>query len=217
MKRVQKWKQTRIYSTKPHWVAQDALGLERIIFFSDAVFAIATTLLALELRLPEGDGLLDRTQLTAQLASMWQEYTAFFLSFMGIGSFWIAHHRKFRYIKRYDNRLMMFNLLFLLVIAFIPFPSAVISRYPDFAATAFYAATMAMAGLLLTGLWWYASRKNRLVDPGIDPRINRYQFAGPLLASTIFLLSIVIAHYSGYLSRLSWLLILFVSWFSHSE
>lgn len=188
---------------------QDQLGLERLIFFSDAVFAIAITLLALEIRLPETDELLNNSQLSTQLSGMWHEYLAYILSFIVIGTFWMAHHRKYRFIKRYDDRLMFLNLLLLMVIAFIPFPSSIISKYPDRSATIFYALTMATAGLLLSGIWWYASHCNRLVDPNLEARQRRRQFIAPLITSAVFLLSIGIAFFSADLSRLSWLLILF--------
>src|SRR5512134_2409354 len=67
---------------------QDQLGLERLIFFSDAVFAIAITLLVLEIRLPAGTELLDDSQLFTQLTGMWHEYLAYFISFIVIGTFW---------------------------------------------------------------------------------------------------------------------------------
>jgi uncharacterized membrane protein len=195
----------------------DQLGLERLIFFSDAVFAIAITLLALEIRLPETDELLNNSQLSVQLAGMWQEYLAYIISFLVIGTFWMAHHRRYRYIKRYDNKLMFLNLLMLMVIAFIPFPSSVISKYPDRSATIFYALTMAIVGFLLAGIWWYASHNNRLVDPDLDVKQRQRQFIAPLLTSTVFLLSIGIAFLNADLSRLSWVLTLLTSWYANKN
>ena len=98
--------------------------------------------------------MLDNTELTRQLSGMWHEYLAYFISFMVIGTFWIAHHCKYRYIQRYDNRLLFLNLVLLMVIAFIPFPSSIISKYPYRSATIFYALVMALAGLLVWGICW---------------------------------------------------------------
>ena len=195
----------------------DQLGLERLIFFSDAVFAIAITLLALEIRLPDTDKLLTKTQLASQLAGMWHEYLAYILSFLVIGTFWMAHHRKYRYIIRYDNRLLFLNLMMLMVIAFIPFPSSIISKYPDRSATIFYALTMATAGILLAGNWWYASHHNRLIDPNLDVRISRRQLVAPLVTTAIFLFSILISFLNANLSRISWLLILLASWYANKD
>jgi uncharacterized membrane protein len=195
----------------------DQIGLERLIFFSDAVFAIAITLLALEIRLPDTGELLDNSQLAAQLTSMWHEYLAYIISFMVIGTFWVAHHRKYRYIKRYDNRFLYLNLLMLMVIAFIPFPSSIISKYPDRSATIFYALVMVIAGLSLTGIWWYASHNNRLVEAALDPRIRKRQFIAPLITTMVFLLSIGLAFFSADLSRVSWLLILLPSGYANKD
>lgn len=195
----------------------DQLGLERLIFFSDAVFAIAITLLALEIRLPETEKLLNNAELSAQLRGMWQEYLAYIISFMVIGTFWVAHHRKYRFIKRYDNGLMLINLLFLMVIAFIPFPSSVMSRYSERTATIFYAMTMSLAGFMLAVIWWYASHNNRLVDSDLDAKQRQRQFIAPLATSAIFLLSIGAAFLSADLSRLSWLLILLISWYANKN
>jgi uncharacterized membrane protein len=186
----------------------DQLGLERLIFFSDAVFAIAITLLTLDIRLPSKETLLDDAQLFTQLIGMWHEYLAYLISFLVIGVFWMAHHRKYRFIKRYNSRLMLFNLLFLMVVVFIPFPSSIISKYSERTATIFYALTMALAGLLLAGIWWYASHRNRLVAPDLDARIRKREYSTSLTTTTIFLLSIGISFWNADIGRLSWLLLL---------
>lgn len=196
---------------------QDQLGLERLIFFSDAVFAIATTLLALEIRLPATQEIATDTQLFERLTGMWHEYLAFFISVMVIGTFWMAHHRKFGFIKHYDNRLVFLNLLLLMVIAFIPFPSAIISKYADRTATIFYALMMALAGLFLTSIWRYAWHHNRFVDPNLNVRVRNREFIAPLTTTTIFLLSIGIAFWGANISRLSWLLILLTSSFTNKN
>ena len=207
-------KKQRLKSNSSTGQNPDQLGLERLVFFSDAVFAIAITLLALEIRLPETDKLLNNYELSDQLVGIWHEYLAYMISFLVIGTFWISHHRKYRYIKRYDDRLLFLNLLMLMTIAFIPFPSSIISKYPDRSATIFYASTMATVGLLLAGTWWYASHNNRLIDPDLDAKQRRRQFIAPLLTSAIFLLSIGIAFFSAGLSRLSWVLTLLITWYA---
>ena len=116
---------------------RDKTGLERLIFFSDAVFAIAITLLVIDIRLPDTDNILDNAQLTAQLLGMWQQYLGYIISFLVIGTFWTAHHRKFRYIKRYDYRLLFLNLLMLMVIEIfytvhVSFKEHVLSPEPFF-------------------------------------------------------------------------------------
>lgn len=180
----------------------DELGMERLVFFSDAVFAIAVTLLALEIRLPGGalpgsEGTLTEAQLLAQLTGIWQKYLAYAISFLVIGMFWMGHHRKFRFIKRYNSSLIMLNLLILMVITFVPFTSSVISEYPDWVATVFHALTMMLIALLMAALWGYAIWHNRLVDPRLDARQRRRQMITPLVTALIFLLSIGIANFNA--------------------
>jgi uncharacterized membrane protein len=187
---------------------QNRIGLERLIFFNDAVFAIAITLLALEIRLPTGVEAFSDAQLLTNLLGMWHKYLAYIISFLVIGSFWSAHHRKFRLIKRYDGKLLTYNLLILMVVAFIPFPSSVISESSGRTATIFYALTMMLVGFLFTALWWHASRHNRLIEAHLTAQQHRREFLSPLMTAAIFLLSIGIAFFDADLARLSWVLIL---------
>jgi hypothetical protein len=102
----------------------------------------------------------------------------------------------------------------LMVIAFIPFPSSLISEYPGRTATIFYAATMMLPGIFMAIIWWYASWKDRLTAPGLDRNQRRQEFIRPLLTALVFLVSIGIATIDADLAKLSWLLILPVSLFA---
>ena len=190
---------------------QEHLALERLIFFSDAVFAIAITLLALEIRLPAAEDVLGNAELAQALFDLWPKYLGYAISFLVIGFFWFGHHRKFRLIKRYDGNLLHLNLLFLMVIAFIPFPATVISEYGNRTATIFYATVMGMAGLLSAAIWMYASYHNRLIDPSLDARQRRKEIWNPLMMSGIFLVSIGIAFLNDDLAKTSWALIAFTT------
>jgi uncharacterized membrane protein len=184
----------------------DELSMERIVFFSDAVFAIAITLLALEIRLPEIVGL-DSAELLRELLSIWPKYLSFMVSFLVIGNFWLIHHRQFCYIERYDTRLIFINLFVLMAIAFIPFPTVVISENGNRTATIFYAMTMCAVGLLLTLLWLYASSRRRLVSPNLDTAIVRRGILRNLSAPAVFFLSIGVAYINPDLAKFSWILI----------
>ena len=202
-------------AVEKHTADQDKLGLERLIFFSDAVFAIAITLLALDIRLPTGAESFSNAQLLDQLLGIWPKYLAYVISFLAIGTFWLGHHRRFRLIRRYDRGLLTLNLLFLMVIAFIPFPTSVISETGNRTATTFYALTMTFGGLMLTALWWYASRHNRLTDPDLDPQHARREFVPMLLTVALFVLSIGLAFLDENLARFSWLLVVPISRFGY--
>jgi uncharacterized membrane protein len=142
---------------------------------------------------------------------------AFVVSFLAIGAFWIGHHRRFRFIKRYDRGLLTLNLLFLMVIAFVPFPTAVLSESGNRTATIFYALTMTFAGLMLTAIWWHASRYDRLTDPHLDAQERRRQFTSSLLTTALFVSSIGVAFLNQGLARLLWLLALPISRYGRRE
>ena len=101
--------------------------LERLVFFSDAVFAIAITLLVIEIEVPSVAGM-ERAQAWATFAHLWPSLFGFVLSFLVIGRFWIGHHNAFTQIDHYDGRLAWPNLFLLLMIAFMPFATAFMAK-----------------------------------------------------------------------------------------
>jgi uncharacterized membrane protein len=117
----------------------------RLEAFSDGVFAIAITLLILEIRLPAAGTPVTTAGLTAALASLWPSYLAFLLSFWVILLMWINHHELLKLAHRVDSPLLLANGLLLLFVTFVPFPTAVLAQHlatpAANAATAFYCAT----------------------------------------------------------------------------
>jgi uncharacterized membrane protein len=193
---------------KPYNAEQNRLGLERLMFFSDAVFAIAITVLVLEIHLPTGVDVANDRQLLSILGGLWTKYFAYLISFWVIGRYWLNHHRKFLYIKRFDYQLLSYNLLLLMVIAFIPFPTEVMSENGNRTASIFYATIMALAGLLLTLLWYHATRNHNLIDFHISKQQVWREMVGPLAIAALFLISIGISFLDAGLVRLFWLLII---------
>lgn len=197
---------------------REQLGLERIIFFSDAVFAIAITLLALELRVPD----LPMDQAAAQLPTLFVEMTpkflSYVLSFLIIGSYWITHHRDFQIIQHYDRRLIWINLLLLMFVAFLPFPTAMLGNYPatQFTVT-FYAASLAALGFVNALLWWYASRNHRLVDPALESQRITLITRRSLIAPFVFLFSILVAIFNPLIAMWSWSLVGVAIWLTSSD
>ena len=106
-------------------------GLERIVFFSDGVFAIAITLLVIDLRPPEVLAGLSDAAFTEAMADLGPKIVAYLLSFAVIGLYWLAHWRRFHYIVRANERFALLNLLVLGAISFIPFPTALIGSQGD--------------------------------------------------------------------------------------
>jgi uncharacterized membrane protein len=187
-----------------------AVGLERIVFFSDAVFAIGITLLVLDIHIPER-GAVSAADLPAQVLELWPRVAAYILSFLVVGLFWMAHHRIFHYIRRFDTRLIWLNLLFLMTIAFLPVPTALLAAYGDQPISAMvYAGVVTLAAVLELAFWSYASAGHRLIDPTLDPVTIRVTSYRALLTIIVFGASIVLAYFSPFLAELAWTLTLFV-------
>jgi len=182
--------------------------LDRIVFFSDAVFAIAITILVLDIRLPDiPPGLVSR-ELPGQILALGPKYLSYVISFLVLAIYWQAHHRVFRPIRGYNKTLLWLNFLFLMTVAFLPFPTSLLGEYgEEQVSVVFYAANAALASLLLTSISWYATSGHRLVDPDLDNEALRQQRVRALAVPAVFLLSIAISFLSVSAARYSWLLL----------
>lgn len=140
----------------------------RLETFSDGVFAIAATLLILDVRL-SGQG-----SVSHQLTHAWPSYAAYAISFATLGIVWVNHHTVFAQIGRVDRTFLFINVLFLMVIAFSPFPTRVLAEHlrEDSKAAAFaYGLTFTAMAICYGALWFYAALGRRLIDPGADQRV----------------------------------------------
>ena len=184
---------------------------DRIVNLSDGVFAIAITLLVLDIRAPDIPQDMVTSQLPGALLSMWPKYLSYVLSFVGISAFWLIHHSIFRPIRSYDRILLYLNFLFLMVVAFLPFPTSLLGEYGDRQLpVAIYAATLAVGRLLLTALHWHSTRDDRLLDEPQDPATVRFFLKRGLTIPVIFLLSIAISFFSVSVAIFTWLVMLVV-------
>jgi uncharacterized membrane protein len=149
-----------------------SLSLERLVFFSDAVFAIAITLLVLEIPVPELHNSMDDAAYWRALVELLPKFFAFVLSFLVIGRFWIGHHRLFSRVTRYSPRLNWPNMLLLMVMAFMPFATAMLgNNLGAFVPSMFYDLVLLTAGLVW---WWLVALVERLgIAPGGVLRDNR--------------------------------------------
>jgi len=160
---------------------------QRLEAFSDGVIAIAITLLVLTLEVPKAKsgGLFDA------LVDDWTSFAAFILSFVVIGIMWVSHHSMFERIATVDRPLMFLNLLLLLGIAFLPFPTSLLAAYVRHESTnshiaaAIYSTAMLGIGLAFLGMWIRLERRPELLVAGIPPeRIRlavRRSFVGPIV------------------------------------
>jgi len=177
-------------------------SVERMTFFSDAVFAIAMTLLIIELHAPE----VPDAALPDALRELVPGYLTFVLSFVVVGFVWLSHHRKFAAIERYDQGLLRMNLLMLLFVASLPLPTAILGLHgDDVLAVVLYAATISLIGFLMTGMWLYAWHRG-LVAASIDLAVFRLVLVQSFPIPGIFLLSIPVALLAGASAgELSWI------------
>jgi uncharacterized membrane protein len=181
---------------------------ERLVLFSDAVFAIVITLLVLPLA-AEFEAPAESGSLSSAVWEQWPRMLSFLVSFLVIGQFWIAHHTMFERIDKRDHALLWLNLLFLLTISFQPFPTAVLGARLDSEdqfPVVFYAASMALSSLALTITWVYA-RHQALTVAGPERELRTFT-ARAVATTAVFVASILVAFAGLWAAALCWLLML---------
>jgi uncharacterized membrane protein len=183
--------------------------LDRIVNFSDGVFAIVITLLVLDIRVPEIPADLVSQELPSRILDLEPKFLSYVISFLVIAIYWQAHHKVFRPIRSYDSTLLWLNVLFLMAISFLPFPTSLLGEYgEEQLSVVIYAATAALASLLLVSISWYATSEHRLVAPdSVDDEVERIQRVQGLAVPVVFLLSIGISFFNPRAAMYSWLLL----------
>lgn len=167
----------------------------RLEAFSDGVFAIAITLLILEIKVPRAGA---EPSLVRALLRLWPSYLGYVISFVTLGIMWANHHAIFNYVRRTDRYFLLIHVFFLMCISFLPFPTAVLAEHlpnPDGrrSAVALYSATLVVIALAYNAVWWYAIAGRRLLDPAADPlavrSISRRYAFGPISYAISFALA----------------------------
>jgi uncharacterized membrane protein len=182
-----------------------AFDYARTVALSDGVFAIALTLLVLNISVPElastrhGD-------LGKRLLDHRDEFVSYAISFAVISIFWIRHHVFFRRVSRIDTRLVVLNLAYLAFVAFVPYPTRLVGLYGDEpASVVLYASTLAIIATL-AGLSRVHAQRADLVTPDGERELAQREHW--LLAPGIFVASIPIAFVSPTAAEILWLLVL---------
>ena len=183
----------------PAATAAPSSTTRRLEAFSDGVIAIAITLLVLQISIPDAapGGLLDA------LGEQWPSYAAFVLSFVVIGIMWVSHHSMFERIANVDRRLLFLNLLLLMGIAFLPFPTALLAGYVkdggsnSHLAAAIYSATMAMIGVFFLLMWNHLYKRPELLIAGIGPDRVKTAMRRSLVGPIVYGLTIGLAFISA--------------------
>jgi uncharacterized membrane protein len=184
----------------------------RVETFADGVMAIAITLLVLDLKVPASGNV------GHELVRQWPSYVAFMVSFLTIGIMWVNHHHMFKLIERTTHAFLMLNVLFLMPICFLPFPTSLVAQ--NFHAPAarktpaiVYGLTMVVIAIMFNVVWRYAARGRRLLVEGVDDdalaRMNRSYASGPVTYAVCTLVAFVspLASLAGYAALAAyWLL-----------
>jgi uncharacterized membrane protein len=168
-------------------------GKGRIEALSDGVFAIAMTLLILDVKVPA----LEPGQealLPQKVGELWPRFLGYVVSFLITGVFWVGQHVQLHYVRRSDRLFMWSNIAFLMLISFLPFSTALLGQYPlQPVALCVYGVNLTLAGLVLYGQLLYASGPGNLFEPGMDPRFfalgGQRILMGPAVYSAAILLA----------------------------
>lgn len=190
---------------EPQFAAQraDRDDNSRVLALSDGVFAIALTILVLGIGVPKGV-----PSVSGAVLDLWPKLLSYAISFVVIAIFWMAHHRVFRDLTGHDGALLWLNVVFLLLIGFLPFPVALLGEYGDQAfAVIFYDLSMIVTSLTLLGLSLYAGAHPQLYHDGRVPADQRAGMHRALVVPVVMSLSILIAGFSALAAQFVWTLI----------
>jgi len=190
-------------STQLHNELKKEFQLERMILFSDAVFAIAITLLVIEIKIPEiHENVSDKTLLNS-LGHLVPKFIGFLITFMLIGVYWTIHHRMFGFVTSYTRKLLLLNLFFLFFVALMPFSTGFYSEYagPELirqqlkVPLTFYVMNFCCVGFINHLMWRYVTNpKNKVAEPPIDVEIASMAKMRSFLVPFIFFLMLPVAY-----------------------
>lgn len=171
---------------------------DRLEAFSDAIIAIAITLLVLDVRVPSHETIESNGALWHALGDLWPNYFGFALSFVVIGIMWVNHHQLFLYIARTNHTFLMINLGFLLCVAFLPFPTGLLAEYighpGERTATIVYTGFFLLTACFYNLIWNYPRRAGLLAedaDPAAVAAITRVFSFGPPAYLAAFLVAFI--------------------------
>ncbi len=180
--------------------------LERFSFFSDGVFAIAITLLIIEIKVPVLHGGTTDDALWHSLSDMSLKFLGFLISFAVVGHYWSVHHRIFGYLQKYNNALLWINLAFLCSVVLLPFSSGLLGEYSSdlnlFVPYTVYVANICLTGLMNCLLWIYISNpKKQFLTHTLSKARIRLGVYRSLVIPLVFVVSLMVVFISPVVSR----------------
>jgi len=176
--------------------------IQRIEALSDGVFAIALTLLVLDIKVPIGDAFKTEGDLLAALCSLMPRFLSYFLSFMTLGIFWTGHTMQFSFIEKSDRHLNWLSLFFLLFVSILPFTTAFLSEHISFRLSiAVYWLNIFALGAGLYLHWWYADKNGYTSLAGEEREtVNKAVRQRIIIAQTLYAIGALLCFISNYLS-----------------
>lgn len=188
--------------------AENLINEDRVINFSDGVFAFAATLLVLKIDLPT----LTQTEiasprLLSELFNLWPSYFANIISFLMIGYYWLTHHAIFSLIKKIDQKVIWLNIIFLIFLSFLPFPVDLFGEYNEsHIIIIFYSISLSVTGFLLALIWFYSLKAG--LTESLTNRLAIYYSLSFLVAPVVFAVSIPLALVDPLVSKISWIFVI---------
>jgi uncharacterized membrane protein len=185
----------------PEAPAHPSIDTARLETFADGVMAIAITLLILEVSVPGVEG----ARFGHALVHQWPSYAGYVVSFLTIGVIWVNHHHMFKLIERTNHAFLMMNVVFLMTIAFLPWPTALVAssirdpgaRRP---ATLAYGLTLVALAVMFNVVWRYASGRGRLLAPSVSPKLIAQSRRGYAVGPVVYSVATLLAFASPFIS-----------------
>ena len=174
-------------------------GTQRLEAFSDGVFAIAITLLILDVKIPHFAG--TGQSLGRALLALWPSYLTYILTFVTVGIYWANHNYVFKLYRASDHIFNMLNVVFLMCVSFMPLPAAALGEYvtrPEYrqAAIIFYSVGLFLPGFTWLLVWLYASRNYRLIDRRLTPAFIQRMTSQYLVSSALYVIALLISFWN---------------------
>ena len=184
------------------------IKVERVISFSDAVFAFAITLMALSIDIPDLPTHLTQSELLDKLYDLYPQFESYVISFAVIAIFWVSYHQVFNHIKGSHITMVYLNLLFLLLITLLSLSTSLVINYGTYQIPyIIYCFIVIMTSSLLATIWWHATRNKRLVDKNLHPFFIKGVLVNLMSIPIVFTISIIISFVDLDIAQYFWLII----------
>jgi uncharacterized membrane protein len=184
------------------------IKVERVISFSDAVFAFAITLMALSINIPDIPTHLTQSELLDKLYDLYPQVESYIISFAVIAIFWVSYHQVFNHIKGSHITMVYLNLLFLLLITLLSLSTSLVINYGTYQIPyVIYCLIVIMTSLLLSPIWWHATKNKRLVDKNLHPFFIKGVLVNLMSIPIVFIVSIIISFVNLDVAQYFWLII----------